>query len=261
MSEPTALFLADLSHRWFLLLLILSAATGWGIHRLDVIRGRARGGSRLSRLLTLARGAGVGLLVASVGVLGVAFLHVGCAAIMAHRGECREHLRQLSEALAMYAEDYDQHLPPARQWSEAVAPRVSSPFGDAVAGRSGRDPFRCPAAASAASYGMNAELSGCSIADISDPTETVALFDADAPLRSYAGVDATVAWGRHSGAPNVAFVDGHVRAVTPTMRTRLRWLPTDAVRKRATQPPPLPNPRRRKAGLVRKRMERGEPDA
>jgi prepilin-type processing-associated H-X9-DG protein len=157
-------------------------------------------------------------------------VHLGCAALKANSVQCQSNLKQLAIATMMYSQDNDERMPPSASWAEAIAPRVPAAWRSAM--DSSADPFHCPAAESPASYGMNAALGGISESCIDAPAETVLLFDADAPRRSFAGGDAVVAWTRHAGGPNIAFAEGHVRFANPYLRARLRWSPGATARER-----------------------------
>ena len=56
----------------------------------------------------------------------------------------------------------------------------------------------------------------------------VLLFDADAPIRSFAGGAKDVAYGRHYGLPNLAFADGHAKSANVIFQKTLNWVPTEA---------------------------------
>ena len=224
MSERTALFLVSLSHVWFPFLLPLPVIFGFGLRSLG--RWQAAQGVNAPCLpsIRLAGVTCVVLFTLSLAVLGVAFLHLGCAALVAHQSTCRANLQQLSAAIFLYAQDHDDRFPPTDHWAEAIAPYASKVSTD----RASTNPFRCPAASTPGSYGMNPALSSLREADLDSPSELVLLFDADAPARSFTGGPPDVAWRRHGGAPNVAYADGHVRYVTPYMRSRLQWSPKGA---------------------------------
>jgi prepilin-type processing-associated H-X9-DG protein len=236
MTERTALFLASLSHQWSLMVLALSVLFGVATYGAGVLQTRARAGAntRTRRICTVLRVVSCALLTVSIAVLGVAFFHVGCAALKAHSAQCMSNVKQLARIVWMYSQDFDERLPPSTQWAEAIDSRVkeaASSNADA-----GGDPFRCLAAESPASYGMNAALGGISMSMIDAPANTVLLFDAEAPIRSFAGGARDVARRRHNGAPNVALADGHARGANVFVLEKLKWVPTDANGQRQTVP-------------------------
>jgi prepilin-type processing-associated H-X9-DG protein len=124
-------------------------------------------------------------------------------------------------ATAMYAEDYNDRLPPASHWSDVVEPRVLK----APPGLEGRveHPFDCPSSESKASYGINAALDRLALEKVDQPAASVLLFEADAPFRSYAGGRQDVAAERHNLGSHYAFVDGHVKYYSPQAAMNLNW--------------------------------------
>ena len=102
----------------------------------------------------------------------------------------------------MYSQDYDERLPVAGRWADGLQ-RYDKGMG--------ADEFRCPTAQSPAGYAMNAALGGALLDDIEQPSETILLFEADAPRRSFAGGVGDVAWVRHTFRPAFTFADGHAR--------------------------------------------------
>src|SRR5262249_41248166 len=161
---------------------VLFSLTTYGAGVLQA-RSRARANSRTRRLGRLLRGVSCLLLTASIALLGIAFMHLGCAALMAQSTQCISNEKQLAQALLLYAQDCDERLPASRRWSEAISSRVreAAPSNTETSG----DPFRCPAARSPASYGMNASLGGLCLSAMDAPASTVLLFDAEASIRSF----------------------------------------------------------------------------
>jgi prepilin-type processing-associated H-X9-DG protein len=115
------------------------------------------------------------------------------------------NLKQLVVAVSMYAEDHDGRLPAADAWSKSVK-RYLQKAGPSA-------PFVCPARApQAASYAYNSRLSGLKLAQIQAPR--------DAPVVFESSLDYTNAFDQlqsfvapHNGTGNVAFADGHVKAL------------------------------------------------
>jgi prepilin-type processing-associated H-X9-DG protein len=223
MSEQTALLLASLSHRWFWLVALLPICCGAALRAAGTLqyRGRVSLNSRMLRLGRALSRVSLLLLVSSCLLFIVAFFHVGCASIAAHGTQCLSNTKRLGESMLLYAADYDEHLPVATRWSEAISPRVQATVQSDENQTS--DPFRCPAAESPGSYGMNAALEGRSISAIESPNSTVLLFEADAPARSYAGGKQNVAVMRHASRPNFALADGHAKAANAFVQTELNW--------------------------------------
>jgi prepilin-type processing-associated H-X9-DG protein len=227
MTERTALFLASLSHQWALPVMVLPAIFGLAMRRLAGLRARFHREGKPTRGLDLGRAVAGVLFMGSMAVLGVAFLHVGCAALVAHQSECLSHVKQLAGSISMYTQDFDERLPPSPRWAEIVTPWMQGAASSA--GRSSEDLFRCPASDSPAAYGVNAALGGCSLSQVAAPADTVLLFEADAPVRSFAGGVQDLAWRRHGGAPNIGFLDGHARYANAFVQKKLLWTAGDAM--------------------------------
>jgi len=164
-----------------------------------------------------------------LGIVGIAFLHPGCAALVANKTQCMSNVKRLGLAVLAYAQDFDEHFPVSARWSESVAPYMDShtPSKAPV----DKDVLRRPSAESPWAYGMNSALSGISMSKIQTMAGTVLLFDADAPIRSFAGGAKDLDISRHMGAPNVAFSDGHVKNANEYVRKKLLWLPADEEQK------------------------------
>lgn len=117
----------------------------------------------------------------------------------ARKAACMGNLKQLSLALTMYTEDYDQTYPPAHKWSSLVMPYVRS-----------RDVFNCPSAGMWG-YGMNMNLDGANVRRVSSPALTTLLFEAKMQRPNTAGLAVDTVPDRHLGGSNYAYVDGHVK--------------------------------------------------
>ena len=116
---------------------------------------------------------------------------------------CIRRLGESSRAMAMYAADNDDSLPPASAWMDKLQPLV----------RSGRA-FRCPTMRmrgfGAYGYAMNSALSAGKKSAIADPAATPLLFDSTLLAKNAAsGIETLPSPGRHNGGNNVAYADGH----------------------------------------------------
>lgn len=116
---------------------------------------------------------------------------------------CMSNLKQLGAMVLLYASDNDGHLP-LDQWVTAT-----SPYGK------GGGPYECPSITQTASanqrrsgYALNVSIAG-RVADRLNRT-TVLLFETDS-LNSNVIANLATRSGRHDGASNVAFIDGHVK--------------------------------------------------
>lgn len=117
------------------------------------------------------------------------------------RHVCDSNVKQISLALLMYAGDWDQQLPLAKNWSSAILPY----FKD-------RKLLHCPADASNAvsSYGMNKVLAGKNIGRIKNQAQVVMLYETKHPGTAPVGDAKDVASPpRHDGGNNYGYVDGH----------------------------------------------------
>jgi len=100
----------------------------------------------------------------------------------------------------MYLYDYDDHLPATTDWCDVlVGPYVGNP-----------DAFVCPAASDLpCGYALNGSLVGASLADVYDPSQTVAIFESDRGWNAAGGEDLLPYEPRHLGGYNFGYVDGH----------------------------------------------------
>ena len=156
-----------------------------------------------------------------MGCLGIPLLLIPIAAAIlfpvfaqarekARQTSCLSNLKQQGIAIRMYAQDYDETLPPSKEWMDKLDPYVNN-----------EKAFHCPSARNANSdnskptgYAMNAKLERKKLGKISTPEKEYLIFDADAPQRSFATQGLQFpAKPRHGQLNNVAFADGHVKSV------------------------------------------------
>jgi prepilin-type processing-associated H-X9-DG protein len=120
----------------------------------------------------------------------------------AQQASCLSNLKQLALATLMYAQDYDQVLPQADNWCDAIWEYMRN-----------EELFRCPSDPEHEyGYALNRNLSGRHLAEISRPAETVLIFDSTAGKKNAA--DTGQSWpskGRHSGGNNCTWADGHAK--------------------------------------------------
>ncbi len=127
---------------------------------------------------------------------------------------CSSHLKQLCLGIDIYSRDYDQKLPPAAKWCDAVRPYVK--YEQKV--------FHCNQAPQKGSllsilglakdspscnYSYLNKLNQVSMGKIRNPAGTPILFDSNGGWNSTLPVTGAVS--RHSGGYNCGFVDGHVK--------------------------------------------------
>ena len=135
----------------------------------------------------------------------------------AWRSACQRNVMQISQALSMYAMDWEQTLPPQDAWAELPAK-----YGVAEA------LHRCPATGAAAAtgsrdYTFNAWLDALSYRDIARPSVAVLLFEADSSPAdgmnpSSTREDSFTPRHSRSGGPVgvISYADGHVSSA-PTL--------------------------------------------
>jgi len=120
------------------------------------------------------------------------------------REKCATNLKQISLAMLQYTQDYDEMLPPAKNWADVMKPYFKN-----------ERVLHAPEVGKASyGYAMNWKLSRQPLAQIEDVTKTVAFYESNILKRnqSFDGRDLIY---RHllngvAGA-NYAFVDGSVK--------------------------------------------------
>lgn len=137
------------------------------------------------------------------------------------RSVCLSNLKQIALGYLQYTQDYDEKLPPVKNkvggWADVIFPYVKS-----------TQIFQCPSDKSAvgktSDYFFNARLSGLSMEKIPSPNLTILLGDgtSDQPFDAHLSQlpapwlhDSTAPAMRHLDGANYAFVDGHVKRLTP----------------------------------------------
>lgn len=121
------------------------------------------------------------------------------ARTMARKQACQETLEELSQALLAYAEDHKNHLPNTAHWREAIRPYL----------RPGKRLVVCLDAKLGDGYAMEPRLSKIDLDTLENPSETILLYETDAPDQK---PRPPLTKTRH-GAPNIAFADGQVKYV------------------------------------------------
>ncbi len=117
---------------------------------------------------------------------------------------CLINVKQLSTAMLMYAQDWDDRFPPAEMWSRELMPYVkNAPI------------FQCPIAPQISSgYAMNTRLSKLPLSSMASPASVPGLFDSSAGVSDATG-RLTSFTPRHlsdQGAfGTVGFADGHAK--------------------------------------------------
>lgn len=116
------------------------------------------------------------------------------------RSQCQSNLKWIALSLLQYTQDYDEKLPPAKNWVDVLQPYAKN-----------QQIFNCPALPKGArnGYAFNARLSGVYEPDFLDTSKTVSLYETTILKRNAYGLGENRAF-RHMGGANYAFADGHV---------------------------------------------------
>lgn len=119
------------------------------------------------------------------------------------QGSCEERLKRLYTAALMYSDSWDQMLPPADRWEEALKETLS----DAAS-------LDCPALGTGKhGYAMNSEVGGKRVSEIADAAGTPLFYDSTLPPpNAHDNVASLPQPGRHDGRNYIVYLDGSVRA-------------------------------------------------
>lgn len=125
---------------------------------------------------------------------------------------CYGNMRELASMVYIYAEDFDDQYAPAKTWTEALSPYTAR----------AKDVFACPTVESDLTpnkpygYAYNDGVAGRKMGSIKSPANTVAIFESNRFERNLqGGKDLLAIPGRHGGSNNIAFADGHAKALKP----------------------------------------------
>ena len=125
----------------------------------------------------------------------------------ARSAACLSNTKQLSLGVIMYSQDYDEHLPLAKNWYDAAYPYYKNKG------------FVCPERPrkQGIGYAMDERLSGRSMDKIGAPHDKRPLLYESSNLAPNAHDSGTSFAGRHKGTGWVGFVDGHVKGGFTTL--------------------------------------------
>ena len=164
-------------------------------------------------------------LVLGIGCLGLIFVGAILAAILfpvfaqarekARSISCLSNIKQMSVGAWMYAQDYDNTLPPGARWMDAMRPSYIK--NEAV--------YRCPSvrggsaspAASSFGYAFNSRVSQKQVKKIASPATTPLVYDSTNLSRNATDPVASLPADppRHARGNNIGYVDGHAKWRTP----------------------------------------------
>jgi hypothetical protein len=169
-------------------------------------------GSLLVRILLLA----IEVVLTVLVLIGC--LHIGCAREVKWQARCIQNLRKICSAIFVYAQDWDEHLPPEQKWMDAAKMHLSPEELSQV--------FTCPSAYSPFGYAFNSALGNLPLERLSHPATTVMLFECDATKpNAHGGLKNLPQIPRHLGGDIYGFVDGYARWKRRVFATSLRWKP------------------------------------
>jgi prepilin-type processing-associated H-X9-DG protein len=162
-----------------------------------------------------------GIIVSAIFVLMIpifaAMLLPACAGAKraAQTINCISNVKRLAVAVRMYADNKQNHYPPATNWCDVLL-QVDASLTNS---------FHCPADSSRSrcSYAFNAQLSGADAGKV-DPN-TVMIFEANGGWNVSGGKELLLANPRHGHVIIVSFADGHVEQVPESQQAQLRWNP------------------------------------
>ncbi len=116
---------------------------------------------------------------------------------------CPENLKQLHKAILIYADSWDNTLPPADRWTDLIKENVPD---DRL--------LHCPSIGGGPAkfgYAMNSALGGKKWQEVKDATRTPLFYDSsDLGPNAHDDYKSVPSPGRHAGRNNVIFLDGHV---------------------------------------------------
>lgn len=150
-------------------------------------------------------------------VLGLLFVTKPYFSVRAagRSARCRENLKQLSAALTLYAQDWDDTLPPAPHWGDLTALALRPGTEDSV--------FRCPSRSSAYGYALSANLAGRPRSEVLFPGHTVMLLEADGASRNAIGGRRSLPEPPPHAIALVALLEGQVRGISRDNRDTVVW--------------------------------------
>ncbi len=137
------------------------------------------------------------------------------ARLAARSAVCAANVRQLTEAMSMYSNDYDNKFPPAASWSDSIKTYVKQ-----------RDAFNDPEKpANTFGYGFNSALGGLSQGDVADPSSTVEIFESDRGWNANGGPETMIVTPRHQKGFTIGYTSGGVTVIDRASVQNLNWKP------------------------------------
>lgn len=188
------------------LMLVIPAVVG-GLLAGGLLATGQRGGTPIGIVVLVAGVAWTGFQFEPVVTLVREFKPAAPQQASANTGGCPENLKRLYTAARLYADSWDDMLPPPDVWMDRITEYAQD-----------TSVFRCPAVAQGSAdrygYAMNRDAGARALWEISAPADVPAFYDSTSLGRNandaYSSLPVP---GRHGGSNNVVFLDGHVKAV------------------------------------------------
>lgn len=123
--------------------------------------------------------------------------------------QCLSNAKQLGLSMMMYAQDYDEHLPPAEKWMTVSMPYIKN---QAI--------YVCPVVKTEnpktpASYAMDTRLSGKSLNKLKEPANRAVIYDSTRTDWDATDPGQTFAPRHNEGKQgSLVFADGHAKQVS-----------------------------------------------
>ncbi len=164
---------------------------------------------------------GIGVVVIPI-LAAIALPVLTQARARAQQTACLSNVRQLSVAMEMYLDDYEDRFPQATNWNDVLQPYTRQ----LLASKGGNKVWVCRSAKSEEPcYAMNSRLDGVRMRDVRWPADTVSIFES-VPGKNRAGSKELLpSPPRHLGSHTVGYADGHVRFVSDPVTESLNWDP------------------------------------
>lgn len=129
---------------------------------------------------------------------------------------CRSNLKSVGTMILMYAQDYNMTYPPPDRWIDANTAYIKS-----------YRVLTCPSQEnkSLPGYGMDSLLKGVALTRVTEPANTVMLFDAKPGKNPSGDTSALTPTPRHMGGDNIVYADTTAIWVKRSAVAHLNWDP------------------------------------